>query len=190
MNFPSMIAPLAHSYNSRGELGMFVNPYTCSCTTCVDHVAADALPPPPSIAEVNAAEALCELSREPVVNFYQPSPLARTITGFHYSPSTDADESIVSPTALRPTGGLGLFSSTHGALSFALPEPTATLTESLTQTISVNLREYMDVLRQRQDQVYDRDARSHDEMAAQDMEFDEIDRKIAEIDDILATLDA
>lgn len=30
---------LAHTYNSRGELGMFVNPYACSCMTCVNHVA-------------------------------------------------------------------------------------------------------------------------------------------------------
>jgi hypothetical protein len=29
---------LAHSYNSSGRLGMFVNPYNCSCVTCVDYV--------------------------------------------------------------------------------------------------------------------------------------------------------
>ena len=30
---------LSHSLNSRGELGMFVNPYTCSCSTCKDYLA-------------------------------------------------------------------------------------------------------------------------------------------------------
>ena len=30
---------LAHTRNSRGELGTFVNPYVCPCETCVDFVA-------------------------------------------------------------------------------------------------------------------------------------------------------
>lgn len=38
MNLPP--APtLAHTLNSRGELGAFVNPYDCSCHTCQDFVA-------------------------------------------------------------------------------------------------------------------------------------------------------
>jgi hypothetical protein len=85
-DFPSP-APLAHSFNSRGELGMFVNPSTCPCTTCRSVVAeregrvqpspvvvqeeqapgpgigllsqADTLPPPPPLVRVNAfADAL------------------------------------------------------------------------------------------------------------------------------------
>lgn len=35
---------LCHSLNSRGELGMFVDPYSCSCATCVDYVAERAAP--------------------------------------------------------------------------------------------------------------------------------------------------
>ena len=55
---------LAHTYNSRGELGMFVNPYACSCTTCVNHVAhgghevevQEASPPPPPTRQVTLQE--------------------------------------------------------------------------------------------------------------------------------------
>lgn len=32
---------LCHTLNSRGELGMFVNPYTCSCSTCKDYLAGN-----------------------------------------------------------------------------------------------------------------------------------------------------
>lgn len=38
---------LGHTLNSRGELGTFVNPYACSCHTCMDYVAdkaEDSLP--------------------------------------------------------------------------------------------------------------------------------------------------
>ena len=32
---------LCHTLNSRGELGMFVNPYTCDCSTCKDYLAGN-----------------------------------------------------------------------------------------------------------------------------------------------------
>jgi hypothetical protein len=35
---------LAHSLNSRGEFGMFVNPYNCPCTTCRNYVGAEEPP--------------------------------------------------------------------------------------------------------------------------------------------------
>lgn len=50
-SLPPFSTNLAHSYNSRGELGAFVNPYACSCTTCENYVAdqgEDTLPPPPT----------------------------------------------------------------------------------------------------------------------------------------------
>ena len=49
--FPSPPA-LAHTLNSRGELGMFVNPYGCSCQTCVDYVAERSSPAPAAEASV------------------------------------------------------------------------------------------------------------------------------------------
>lgn len=39
VSLPPPSVALAHSLNSRGELGSFVNPYACPCTTCVDYVA-------------------------------------------------------------------------------------------------------------------------------------------------------
>lgn len=36
--FPPSPPSLTHTLNSRGELGMFVNPYTCSCQTCKDYL--------------------------------------------------------------------------------------------------------------------------------------------------------
>lgn len=101
---------LAHSYNSRGELGMFVNPWACSCETCEDYKSsrraepADApaptpvslttvppsLPPPRPLSEVLAAEALVQLHRSTM--FSSAPALGRTVTGFHYRPSDDDEE--------------------------------------------------------------------------------------------------
>jgi hypothetical protein len=52
-SLPTFSTNLAHSYNSRGELGAYVNPYACSCTTCENYVAdhgedAAVLPPAPT----------------------------------------------------------------------------------------------------------------------------------------------
>jgi hypothetical protein len=49
---PSSLA-LAHTFNSRGELGMFVNPYNCSCSTCRNYVAGEE--PPSDTAPAAAA---------------------------------------------------------------------------------------------------------------------------------------
>jgi hypothetical protein len=119
---PSFTPTLAHSLNSRGELGMFVNPYACSCTTCVDYVAAREEPaaaaPPPAplsltssvpilvpprpIGEVAVAEAMVDLHRAAVV--FSPPPLARTLTGFHYSPPED--DGIAPTESISATGPL------------------------------------------------------------------------------------
>ena len=66
-SFPALSqgqATLAHSYNSSGRLGMFVNPHACSCATCVDHVAAERPSTPPP---------------EPLVTLAPPPPLARSV---------------------------------------------------------------------------------------------------------------
>ena len=197
---------LAHSFNSRGELGSFVNPSSCPCTTCRGVVQSwetpvSFAPPPPSPAEMEAAEALLSLSgirlapppptalqrtitglgyspSDAVFRAAAPTALQRSITGFHYSPS-DAS------TATGAGAGTGSLVSTPPAVSEEIalqPDQARAIVESLT--------EYMAVLRERQDKIYDEACHSHDEMAAQDMEFDEIDRKIAEIDDMLQVLQA
>jgi hypothetical protein len=161
--FPALTSNLGHSLNSRGELGMFVNPYACSCTTC-ESVVQKWEPPPSIQSELDAAEALLSLSGIHLAPS-PPTALARTITGFHYAPSD---------TATLPA-------------SPTVPEEIV-LEPEQAKTIAENLQEYIEILRERQDKVYDETARSHDEMAAQDMEFEEIDRKIAELDEILAVL--
>ncbi len=225
---------LAHSLNSRGELGMFVNPYSCSCTTCHDYLAdreeesaaATYAPPPPSpplsslanlrsevalieskleggmtfsqeadweqlliprkVAlqqlETEAAEALIMLNRGamPDTRFetppraaralsFSPPPMLRSMTGFHYAPSERED-----------TGTLP-------ASPPSVPEEIV-LQPAQAKIIYDGLTDYIQMLRIQQDKVYDQTSRSHDEMAAQDMEFEELDRKIAEMDDILQVL--
>lgn len=57
VDLPLFRPSLAHSLNSRGELGMFVNPYACSCVTCVDYVGEGASEPP-AVAHEEPAPAL------------------------------------------------------------------------------------------------------------------------------------
>jgi hypothetical protein len=220
MSFPSFRPTLAHTYNSRGELGMFVNPYACSCVTCEDYktsyssplptptpASLTTLPPPRSIQEVTAAEALVDLYRSAM---FSPSALERTVTGFHYSPPEDdgigPTASIASTGTLlpspspaprpSPTGGLGLSSSSYGAVRFWTEEEkedddTTSVKFSSDQiaTLKESLKDYYEVLTERQNGLDHSNCRSHDEMAAQDQEWDEIDRKITEIDEILAVLE-
>ncbi len=120
---------LAHSLNSRGEHGLFANPYACSCETCVDYLASRAepaaaapppppsppsrppslpiLPPPRPIGEVAAAEAMVDMHRLAMGS--RPPPLTRTLTGFHYSPPEDdgigPTESISATGLLYPSLG-------------------------------------------------------------------------------------
>lgn len=147
------------------------------------------LPPPRPIAETEAADALLLLSRsgtgaadnswhfrapEVLLGHSMPSApvgLTRSITGFHYQSSEGTGTLPASP------------------IREAIPEE-ITLNSDQTTTVRTSLEAYLEILRERQDKVYDGPTRSHDEMAAQDMEFEELDRKIAEIDGILEVLNA
>lgn len=124
--FPSP-PPLAHSLNSRGELGMFVNPYACSCVTCVDYVAARSAPevsllpeePAPAPAAVPAPR-LPSLTRSLTLGMgaslapsasYAPAPAA---SGFFPLPRPDS-----------------LFGAALGLSALPTPTP-ASLTRSVT----------------------------------------------------------
>jgi hypothetical protein len=220
---------------------MFVNPCSCSCTTCHDYLedrkeesaAATYAPPPPSpppsplsslahlrsevalieekleggmtfsqeadwqrlliprkVAlqqlETEAAEALIMLSRTvmPDTRFetpprlvpppslrFSPPPILRSMKGFHYAPSERED-----------TGTLP-------ASPPSVPEEIV-LQPTQAKIIYDGLTDYIQMLRIQQDKIYDTPTRSHDEMAAQDMEFEELDRKIMEMDAILEVLQA
>jgi hypothetical protein len=210
---------------------MFVNPYACSCTTCVDYVAAREEPtaaaPPPAplsltssvpilapprpIGEVEVAEAMVDLHRAAVV--FSPPPLARTLTGFHYSPPEDdgiaPTESISATGPLYPslapssesfgpgTGaaggglGLGMASSRAGVVRFWTPIPRkhrVTLTANQMLTFKKMLSDYKQLLEEQQEGLDHSGCRSHDEMAAQDAEWTELDEKITELDEIYGLL--
>jgi hypothetical protein len=184
--FPAPVA-LAHSYNSRGELGMFVNPYSCSCATCVDYVAErsspaaeedapapwaapegsglglglGALPPPTPVSLTRSSTGFVEgWGGEE-----RPAPaLARTVTGLGYAVAESEEEADGEAAPALP--GLG---------------PCSAEEESLLVRLS-NLRLS---LKERQDAVYSEDCRSHDEMAAQDAEWTELENKIDAIEALL-----
>jgi hypothetical protein len=184
------MAALAHSLNSRGELGMFVNPYDCSCTTCHDYLAdheEESMPPPLPLQEIEAADSLLLLNRILMSDTrfetpprsssvartlsFSPPPVLRSMTGFHYTPSPREDTGTLPASPPPPS----------------VPEEIV-LQPAQAKIIYDGLTDYIQMLRIQQDKVYDTPTRSHDEMAAQDMEFEELDRKIAEMDDILQVL--
>ena len=194
--FPSP-PPLAHSLNSRGELGTFVNPYACSCITCVDYVAARSAPqvslrpeePAPAAAAPAPAPRFPSLTRSLTLGMgglvaslaasasYAPAPaLARSATGF--VEGWGGEE--------RPAPGLGqapAVAESDGAAAAApvyngAALPGLGLCSGEEESLLLRLATVRLQLKQRQDAVYDGVVRSHDEMAAQDAEWDELDRKI------------
>ena len=159
---PLPYVPLAHSYNSRGELGFMVSPSGCSCTTCVDYVGAErsASPAPRPLATL-------------------PPPqhsLTGTGSGFwaRFGPrsSTDVEFSLSRFNTLPP-----------GAPSLA--RSSSVVEETLEQRTLESLRSLRAHLQERQDVLYDEEHRSHDEMAAADTEWEELDRKMTAIDALL-----
>lgn len=170
---PLPYVPLAHSYNSRGELGFMVNPSACSCTTCVDYVGAQrsATPAPGPLAT-------------------PPPPQHSLVLGMGTGAANPGFWARFEPrfNPLPPGQGWGAPSPALG------PAPTA---PALARSSSVAEEETLEVrtleslrslrahLQERQDVLYDEEARSHDEMAAQDAEWDELDRKMSAIDALL-----
>ena len=181
--FPAPVA-LAHSYNSRGELGMFVNPYSCSCATCVDYVGArsspaedapapwaapegsglglglGALPPPTPVSLTRSSTGFVEgWGGEE-----RPAPSLRSLTGLGYAVAESDEEADGAASAALP--GLGSCSAEEESLLLRL------------SALRLQLKE-------RQDAVYSEDCRSHDEMAAQDAEWTELENKIDAIEALL-----
>lgn len=178
---------LAHSLNSRGELGMFVNPSVCSCYTCVNYLADSdvssltALPTPLHESELAVAEILANFNRDAL---YQGTS-SLIYAGFNYLPEDHV---------LSPELPLGLASSTNEAVNFWTDDSPSKITVKFTTdqmtTLKETLKEHTENLTQQQNALDHSDCRSHDEMAALDQEWDELDRKISEIDDILSVLEA
>jgi hypothetical protein len=131
--FPRPVA-LAHTLNSRGELGMFVNPYACSCVTCVDYIAERAPNAPPLCREEPREDSYSSLAESTVSGWFSPAPrqraampppellLCRSETGVALGPSE------TNPSWAQGTGAGGSLGRTA---SYAEPTPTP---PGLTQT--------------------------------------------------------
>jgi hypothetical protein len=174
---PLPYVPLAHSYNSRGELGFMVSPSGCSCTTCVDYVGAQrsASPAPAPLAT-------------------PPPPQHSLVLGMgsdfwaRFNPLPPGQGWGAPSPALEPT--LSRFNTLPpGAPSPALARSSSvaeeeTLEDFQERTLE-SLRSLHRRLQERQDVLYDEEQRSHDEMAAADTEWEELDRKMTAIDALL-----
>ena len=202
---------LAHTRNLSGNFGMFVNPETCSCSGCDEYRGerVTIAPPPPTPTPISLTTRPPLLARSETMLSPPPdvpslsqtraadilSGLSRTATYFSRR-AVDREEDEIGPTsslAPAPTGGLGLFSGTHGAVRFWTPPVSTGIPVRFTQdqmsTLKSSLREFTELLTQQQNDLDHTGCRSHDEMAAQDVMWDDLDRKISEIDDILAVLE-
>lgn len=194
---------LSHSVNSSGRMGLYVDSSSCSCHGCHMHrlqtldfplwdaadahlfaapsvtpgfsnVGQDAAPAPsPAPLPVRSngggiggsALVLSMGGAGVSVSTAPDGGLARTVTGLGYEPSSaeeaDGGDAEPSPAPLR-TDVDGLMDQLRG------------------------LRAELQIA---QDNVY-RDARSHDEMAAQDAEWDDLDRKIDAIEQVMSSFGA
>jgi hypothetical protein len=99
---------LAHTYNSRGELGTFVNPYACSCVTCVNHVARESVPFGP-------------VATEPALSSTTLDDMYREMRSDHTGLSNESYAPVPAPApSLLPQrsmgGGIGLLPSSLLAL--------------------------------------------------------------------------
>lgn len=196
---------LAHTVNSRGELGMFVNPYACDCGGCqtylaglpakksavVEHPATLPTPtpvslttvpplltPPYSVLESSVVDILAQMGAA-----QGNTGLTRSVTGFHYVEEDD--------TGLGPTTSINPYFADIWNVGTAAQAKTYTvsLTGQQKAVVKEALEERIRTFTQEQEALDDHTGcRSHDEMAAQDVEWEILDRKIAEIDDILSIL--
>lgn len=175
---------------------MFVNPHNCSCATCVNYLAERE--PRPSSPEllvptpVAAPEPLA--APEPVAAPEPINPIAlgrapanQTWNGTEWVSSEW--ESYLPPQrsmTYNPGSVVQMLgrSSAYGESSDNT-QPARTEEEDLL----CRLRALRDQLQEEQDEVYQGETRSHDEMAAQDVHWDELDAKIASIDNLLRVFD-
>lgn len=200
-------AALAHTLNARGELGMFVNPYNCSCVTCVNYVSGRYLPADDTrvgLVDVPATAAAPALARVPTP---PPSPLPflgrtdsvswpgtgalsrapanQTWTESGWVPTESVVESdgAAAAAAAAPARGFAAplqFNVGWGLSRRAFPTPQSYDDDVMTRLLGTRSR-----LMDEQTHVHDGPFRSHDEMAAADAEWEELESKINAIEGVL-----
>jgi hypothetical protein len=187
--YPSPMA-LAHTVNSSGRMGLYVDSSSCSCSGCSTYRlqtldfplwdAADA-----HLFTVPEAEPAPAPAPSPSLPPFVPGALARTVTGLGYEPtlavaSTEGGEDAAPSPAPAPA-------TRFAPLSFSMGGRRRELDH--VDELMDRLRGLRSELQIAQDDVY-RDARSHDEMAAQDAQFDEMDRQIHAIEQVMLSFGA
>lgn len=192
--FPAAPA-LSHSLNSRGELGMFVNPYGCSCQTCVDYVGeapatplrvrADTPPPAPvkALAPLPSWPYPVTLARSSAVSSdYEPQPLDQADLFLRRLDAAAEYEHVSAPApAPAPVAAAAVAEQDF----LVLPACSAAESTVLRSAHSLRLS-----YQARQDLIYSEEHRSHDEMAAADAEWEDLDSKISAIDSVLRAFGA
>lgn len=161
-----MNTTLAHSFNSRGELSSFVNPETCSCSTCVSVVG---LSSPPLRTEDLSGSWVWSAA---TLGTGAGASLQRSATGTE-TPSRDFPSSLPAPPPLRRVP--------------SLPAQTPRSLEDEETDILKQLASFRATLLLRQDRVYEEEAGSHSDMALQDTEWSELDEKIAAVESLLSS---
>ena len=165
---------LAHTPNSSGRMGSFVNWSTCSCAGCGQYRAQTLEIPETAVTFSNTA---------PVATFpeglYLPQRsngggigLLMANPGTSVSQATASDLPEVSWAGIVPLGR----------------SPAGPPVDPEKEALCDSLRSYRAELQMRQDAVYAGPHRSHDEMAAADAEWDELDSQISAIETLLTTL--
>lgn len=168
---PILSTRLAHSLNSRGEFGSFVDPSSCSCVTCSNYTSA--------------------LSQDGVLQSASsaPSPLpSGSGTGAGASVGltrsyTSQDWVTMETTVSQKSAVPSLPPPTALARSNAYVEKTL---EEEEEDVLKSLARLRATYRLRQDKVYEEEATRHDEMAMADQEWSELDEKIAAIESLLS----
>ncbi len=163
---------LAHSVNADGSFFARVD---CSCYTC-----RDVLDP---TGEEDAANA--NAMNESHESF--PPPLSLPATSFLPTRSSGGGIGLA---GLAPAPSTSP-TSTMGHLSSYTPPPlfrhTRAEPDHMKDAIA-SLKLEVNVLRAKQEEIYEREAHSHDEMAMQDQEWNEYDQKIMTLETIIDTL--
>lgn len=209
----SSFSPIAlgHTLNSRGELGTFVNPYACSCHTCMDYVAGT---PEDSLPNLSFLKAIGEASiqereqeqRPGIGNLISPS----TLLGHPTPPPTNRVLFRAPP--IQRTSGNAVFdgssvvplsrtaASQEEATGLNLPPPPPlTRVERfpmpslsiLTSFPDVDEEDTMDRLRSlrsqlqiQQDELY-KDLFTREEIEAADERYEDLGRKIRAIENCM-----
>lgn len=202
---------LAHSVNSSGRMGLYVDSSSCSCSGCADHRlqtldiplmdAADAhlfvAPAPLPTRSLGtgisgSAEFLGTVS-------LRPAPANQIWDGAHWV-HTDSEAgralmgSSSGPTPAVPAARRMPLSFSMGSgwsdVGRAVPAPQPTAQELETDAAMAALRGLRATLQIRQDHVYEGTETSHSDMAIADAEFDDLDRKIMAIEQCMMSFGA